>query len=299
MGSGFFATDAFFDFGADGGQRGGWTEVFGNDTDDGEAVGVLERAEEFVFFGFEEDGGELGRKVFAGDVILNASFAGVGVLGVCFGEFGEGGSCFELFGDFLGFGELLLWGGSEIILIESGDENFLEGDGVFGFIAEIGFDFVVFALNFGGEWRSSVGEVLGAHALDDEFIAGHFAVAVHGEAGVFELFLEFGLVAVVELVDLTFDFLIDELGLKFRAHLFEFRENDFAVDELVDDFGASFEEAFFEFGAAARELGAELCVHGSQEEHDLAFGDDASVDFGGHAVDFNGFGESRGGDGAE
>ena len=197
-----------------------------------------------------------------------------------------------------------LGGGDGVLLVDDGDEDFFEGDDVFGDVAHGAFDFFVFGADFSGEWGWCVRELFGAHGLDDEFFAGHFAEAFHGEAAFFEFGAEFVFVAVVEFAHLAFDFLVDELGFDGSADEFEFIEDDFAVDEFLEDAVARFLEAAFELGAAARELCGELGVGGGEEEGDFVFGDDLAIDLGGDAVDFDGLGvggdgEDQGCDGGE
>ena len=145
-------------------------------------------------------------------------------------------------------GELGFGGGGRVLRIGGGDEDFLEGDDVLGDVAHGEFDLVVFLLDFIGEGRRGVGELLGAHGLDDHFFAGHFAVAFHGEAAAFEFLAELDLVAVIELAHLALDFLIDDVGLDGGAELFELIEDDLPVHEFLDDFGFGFLELVSNWG---------------------------------------------------
>ena len=95
---GLLVPDALFDLVADLRKRGRRAEVLVGDDGDGEAVWVLQRADEFVLIGIEKDGGELRGKVDAVGFRPLAALVGKGVGRVFLGEFGEVGAVCELAG---------------------------------------------------------------------------------------------------------------------------------------------------------------------------------------------------------
>ena len=268
------------------------------DLDDGETLRVQQGPDDFSGGGIEDDGGELRREIGARNVFLKAALVGEGVFGIGLGEFCEVLAIGKLLGEVLGHGELGLGCGHRVFRIGRGNEDFLEGDHVLGEITQREFDLVVFLLNFVGQWRRSVGELLAAHRLNDHFLAGHLAIAIHGEAAALEFLAELRFVAVVEFAHLALDFVVDDVGFDRAADVFELIEDDLAVDEFLEDFGLGFLELGFELWAAARKLGGELGENRCQHEGNLVLGDHPAVDLGGDAIDLDRATGQDGGGGA-
>ena len=107
LGGGFLLAHALLDHVAGPCRAGGGgAEVDLDRLDDGEALRIQQRADDFSDGGIEDDGGELRREVGARDVFLKAALVGEGVFGIGLGEFREVLAVGELFGEVLGEREL-------------------------------------------------------------------------------------------------------------------------------------------------------------------------------------------------